>query len=77
MAAAVPTPAQLANIQRRTDELRSVLSQHQVDYHIQSELGAAEYTTAEMFSAMYTDTTDLTNNAPTDLHFRPTQKIIN
>ena len=49
MAIAAPTAAQIANIGRLTDELRSVLSQHQVDYHIQSELGAAEYNTAEMF----------------------------
>ena len=48
MAGAAPTAAQLVNINRLTDEFRSVLSQHQVDYHIQSELGAAEYTTAEM-----------------------------
>ena len=73
MAIAAPTAAQIANISRLTDELRSVLSQHQVDYHIQSELGAAEYTTAEMFSVLYTDRDDLTANAPTDLHFGPGQ----
>ena len=69
MAAAPPTAAQQANIALLTDEFRSVLSLHKVDYHIQSELGMAEYTTSEMFSAMYTDLADLIANAPTDLHF--------
>ena len=67
---AAPTAAQQANINLLNDDLRSLLQQYSVDWHIQSELGRLQYNNTDAFSAMYIDLNDLIAQSPTELTFR-------